>query len=1316
MVVPIPEPNGLPLLGNINNLDKEFPLGSMVSLSNQFGEIYRLRFPGRTVVFVTTQALINETCDEDLYKKSINTALESIRDGVHDGLFTAREGEENWGIAHRVLMPAFGPISIRDMFDEMHDVASQLALKWARYGPDENIMVTDDFTRLALDTLALCSMGFRFNSFYSPILHPFIEAMGDFLSESGRKVNRLPVPSVFYRAVDKKKEADIEIMRTTAKDVLASRKIKKSDRRDLLTAMLEGVDPTTGKHMTDDSILDNLITFLIAGHETTSGLLSFAFYQLMKNPEVYRRAQAEVDAVCGKGTIKVQHMSKLPYVTAVLRETLRLNAPIPLFRETIINLLAKSHRDPVVYGDDVEEFKPERMFEAEFKEREKKFPNCWKPFGNGVRACIGRAFAWQESLLVMAMLLQNFNFVLQPNYVFGLKQTLTIKPKDMHMRAILRDKLTATSLEHRLAGLVADSDVDGVKTPEIPGKGEGNSRETTSTSITVLYGSNSGTCETLARRIATDAADHGFQVTKVDCLNAANGSLPTDHPVIIVTASYEGQPPENAGHFVSWIDDLPKDGSALKGVSYAVYGCGNQEWAQTFHRIPKLIDSSLEKAGADRLCEIGLADVSRGDIFTEFETWEDEKLWPTLREKCIAGPAPLVNGPRGRGISVTVSTSRTSTLRQDVEEAVVTSAKSLTTEGNGTLGAKRHLEIKLPEGMTYESGDYLAVLPINPKESVDRVIRRFHLPRDAYLKIAADSPGWLPIHESISASDLLGLYFELSQPATKRNLLSLLTYVKDETTASELKRLANDAFTDGIAAKRTSVIDVLEIFPDTIDMPFGAYLALLTPMRVRQYSISSSPLRDPTHATLTFSVVGGDLAHSGTGHLYMGVASNYLQLLEPGDTLHVSIKPPAGSHFRLPANPFKTPIICIAAGTGLAPFRAFLQERAAMQAAGATGLAPALLFFGCRSPEHDDIYREELDEWQRLGVVDDRMWADRIDLVNLWKRDAKVYVCGSRAMASSAKEVAIKLHFFYFKHPLANRSFIMKAALTFLSLAGGALAGVQQAAPSGKGCLVVDDGVPLAPTHHVRSAQDLPSNITFDVNFHISSTEANKDLITEKIVDAQWKVLYDAFAKHSIYLRLNSTIRVVDDLTGHSFLRYEGPELGWVNYEEERNKFFTESRLGGYDVLNLHFFSDYSPGASGYCSWPTVRTDNNGLDVDTDSCQLSAMVMPGITLEQGGSESWNLGHLAIHEVGHWLGLNHTFVGSCSEQGDFVSDTPAQRTETYGCPIGSDSCPDQPGLDPIHNFMGYTDDNCTNEFTPGQKERMFNVFYGFRANR
>lgn len=146
---------------------------------------------------------------------------------------------------------------INGMFDEMHDIICQLAMKWARHGPSHPIMVTDDFTRLALDTLALCSMDYRFNSFYHDELHPFIEAMGGFLTESGNR-SRRALPAIFYREADRKLAENIAIMRKTAEDVLEARKAHPSDRKDLLNAMLNSVDKRTGKKMTDESIIDNL--------------------------------------------------------------------------------------------------------------------------------------------------------------------------------------------------------------------------------------------------------------------------------------------------------------------------------------------------------------------------------------------------------------------------------------------------------------------------------------------------------------------------------------------------------------------------------------------------------------------------------------------------------------------------------------------------------------------------------------------------------------------------------------------------------------------------------------------------------------------------------------------------------------------------------------------------------------------------------------------------------------------------------------------------------------------------------------------------
>ncbi|KAJ0163435.1 Extracellular metalloprotease [Colletotrichum tanaceti] len=271
----------------------------------------------------------------------------------------------------------------------------------------------------------------------------------------------------------------------------------------------------------------------------------------------------------------------------------------------------------------------------------------------------------------------------------------------------------------------------------------------------------------------------------------------------------------------------------------------------------------------------------------------------------------------------------------------------------------------------------------------------------------------------------------------------------------------------------------------------------------------------------------------------------------------------------------------------------------------------------------------------------------------------------------------------------------------------------QQPGPIRRGCQVPDDGVIPDPAAAAAAAgktarrQAYPSNFTVDVNFHLASTEAEADLITDAVVDAQWAVLRDAFARYDIDLRLNSTERVVDNVTGSAFLVYGGPEAGWVSYQAEYDAYLRATRRGGYDALNLYFFTSYSPGATGYCRFPTAVADPDDRPAFyDDSCQLSAKTMPGFAADQGGGgfEDWNLGHMAVHEAGHWFGLNHTFAGGCSDTkpGDFVADTPAQRWDVYGCPADSDTCPDQPGLDPIHNFMGYTADTCESSAEPGPK--------------
>ncbi|KAJ4303024.1 hypothetical protein N0V90_001915 [Kalmusia sp. IMI 367209] len=1033
----VPQPPGYPFLGNLFDIDMEFPLQSLYDLADKHGELYRMKFPGHTFIIAASYDTVAEFCDEKRFPKTI-FALKEMRHAMHDGLFTAIDGqtEPNWGIAHRILVPAFGPASLRNMYDGMYDMTSQLAMKWARFGKNSPITVTDDMTRLTLDVIALCSMDFRFNSYYRTGTHPFVEAMTEFLVESGDRARRLPIPSWFYRKADKKFFGNIDVMRNTAREILQERKGESEKelykRKDLLSAMLNGVDPKTGQKMTEESILDNLITFLIAGHETTAGMLSFAMYHVIKNPEIYRKLQKEVDEVCGQAPIKFEQLSKLPYIAAVLRETLRLTPPLPVFNvapkkdeivggkyvlkaeELVIVLVGRAHLDPKVYGEDVLEFRPERMTEENFDRLNRDFPNAWKPFGNGTRGCIGRPFAWQEAVLVLAMLFQSFDFELDdPTYTLKIKQTLTVKPANFQVRATPRFGLNATDLEHRLAGTLTP------KTMERTDSGLGASASSEEGQpISIYYGSNSGTCQSMAERLAANAFSHGFRASVVEPLDNAIGKLPTSEPVAIITASYEGQPPDNAAQFVPWLENL-KGEEVLKDVSYAIFGCGNRDWTSTFHRIPKLVDSAIEKHGGFRIAPIGLSDISAGNELTDFEIWEDEVFWPALIEKYDAV------APEGPGLSIEVTNPRKSVLHQDVREASVVSSHVLTSEK--ASGKKQRIEVQLPSDMTYKAGDYLAVLPVNPRENVHKVMRKFHLPWDAHLTISANGRTSLP-NSSIPAADIFGSYVELAQPATKRNLFTLIDHTPDMATKGKLQSLASndEHYTSEIVTKRLSVLDLLESNPSIV-LPISSFLSMLPPLRVRQYSISSSPLWNQNRAVLTYSVLD-EPCLAGEGKRHIGVASNYLSSLKEGDAIHVSIRP-SHAAFHLPADTGNTPVIMVGAGAGIAPFRGFIQERAGIQGAGRK-VAPGLLYFGCREPGKDDLYREDLDKWESSGIVsvrrtysrktDDsdgckyvqhRLWKERDEVIESWDQGAQLYICGNRAVGEAVKGTFVDIFF-----------------------------------------------------------------------------------------------------------------------------------------------------------------------------------------------------------------------------------------------------------------------------------------------------------------
>ncbi|GAB1313736.1 hypothetical protein MFIFM68171_03946 [Madurella fahalii] len=475
---PIPGPAGWPLIGNLWDIDLNNTVQSFMTLADEWGPIFKLRLGGNDRVFLSNHVLVNEVCTRKQFVKHIMGAVGALAPVLPDGLFTAQTAQKSWGQARRTLNPTFTPARIRNMFPEMLDITSQLVLKWARHGPKTPIDVLADFTRLTLDTFALTAMDTRFNSFYHDDLHPFVQHFGAMFAELQRRSNRPAWYTALQWTANRQFDENNAFIRAFCADVLDYRRSRESenesgeltDRKDVFTAMLHRRDPVTGEQLADSAIIDNMITFLFAGHDTTAGLLSFLLFHLIRNQDAYKKLQDEIDSVLGGGAMIVDHLDKLPYTKACLRETLRLDPPAQAFSVTplvdddkpvllggrysisrgqsAVVLIPSLHRDRSVFGEDADAFRPERMMEEKMQQLPK---NSFKPFGNGVRSCIGNDFAMQEAMVATAILFQKFDFELvDPDYELQYQPSLNRKPKGLFVYARLRRKVDILSLHRDL--------------------------------------------------------------------------------------------------------------------------------------------------------------------------------------------------------------------------------------------------------------------------------------------------------------------------------------------------------------------------------------------------------------------------------------------------------------------------------------------------------------------------------------------------------------------------------------------------------------------------------------------------------------------------------------------------------------------------------------------------------------------------------------------------------------------------------------------------------------------------------------------------
>src|ERR1700759_4016320 len=446
---PIPQPPTKPVVGNMLSLDSSAPVQNLARLAKELGPIFWLDMMGAPIVIVSGHDLVDELSDEKRFDKAVRGSLRRVRAVGGDGLFTADTKEPNWSKAHNILLQPFGNRAMQSYHPSMVDIAEQLVNKWERLNADDEIDVVHDMTALTLDTIGLCGFEYRFNSFYRRDYHPFVESLVRSL-ETIMMTRGLPFEQLWMQKRRKTMGDDVDFMNKMVDEIIAERRKSAGgidDKKDMLAAMMTGVDRATGEQLDDVNIRYQINTFLIAGHETTSGLLSCTLYALLKHPEVLKKAYEEVDRVLGPDVnvrATYQQVTQLTYITQILKEALRMWPPAPAYgisplndemiggkyklkKNTFITVLVLAlHRDPSVWGPNPDAFNPDNFS----REAEAARPvNAWKPFGNGQRACIGRGFAMHEAALAIGMILQRFKLLDPHRYQMHLKETLTIKPE-----------------------------------------------------------------------------------------------------------------------------------------------------------------------------------------------------------------------------------------------------------------------------------------------------------------------------------------------------------------------------------------------------------------------------------------------------------------------------------------------------------------------------------------------------------------------------------------------------------------------------------------------------------------------------------------------------------------------------------------------------------------------------------------------------------------------------------------------------------------------------------------------------------------------
>ncbi|MCY7954547.1 assimilatory sulfite reductase (NADPH) flavoprotein subunit [Bacillus licheniformis] len=497
--------------------------------------------------------------------------------------------------------------------------------------------------------------------------------------------------------------------------------------------------------------------------------------------------------------------------------------------------------------------------------------------------------------------------------------------------------------------------------------------------VTILFGSQTGNAQGLAENAAKTLTERGFQVTVSSMSDFKPNQLKKLKNLLIVVSTHgEGDPPDNALSFHEFLHGrrAPK----LDDLRYSVLALGDTSY-EFFCQTGKEFDQRLGELGGTRLHPRVDCDL---DYDEPAAAWLDgviSSLNEGQEQGASAAPAQTAAPQAAGGVTVY---SRKNPFRAEVLE-------NLNLNGRGSNKETRHLELSLEgSGLTYEPGDALGIFPENDPELVDMLLKE--LKWDPNAAVAVDQG------ENLSLKEALTSYYEITV-LTKKFIQQAAEIIENE----KLRELAAPENADQLKAyiAGRDLIDFVRDFGPIATAP-QEFVSILRKIPPRLYSIASSFAANPDEVHLTI----GAVRYNAHGRDRKGVCSVLCaERLQPGDTLPVFIQP--NKNFKLPENP-ETPIIMVGPGTGVAPFRSFMQER---EETGASG--KSWMFFGDQHFVTDFLYQTEWQKWLSEGVltkmdvafsrdteekvyVQHRMLEHSKELFEWLEEGAAFYVCGDK--------------------------------------------------------------------------------------------------------------------------------------------------------------------------------------------------------------------------------------------------------------------------------------------------------------------------------